>query len=389
MATIIHPPDPWGGPRFALDVFSSLISAWDRYQALQERKETRDLLNQQHALRMLEMVLGFPDEHLRANAERVNLIGEQAGLGRIVTETGQIVRPTSMEVQQQQLKTLAEIQEIVQQRIKEDPFFAKAAAGAAVGVTPRHLLEQKYGATKEELGIMKEAQEIEQQRELHPIRKRQLETEIETGKARVPYLWAQTKEAEARAELLKAQKDLVVSGGGVKVGNLNIHKGTWRDRKTGKLQTGIVVVDPTTGMPVGAYAVDKMQRIKDDGTIEEVPVESPEVQKEMEKIKQDVGKAWSRYVKDVLKGRDLDWTDQKEVKRFQDYLQASGFITRMEKIQVGKRTIYSINIIDPSDPKLERPIHGFPSEATEVMRTGAGLTQALEELNKVFGAGGQ
>jgi len=389
MPTIIHPPDPWGGPRFALDVFSSLISAWDRYQALQERKETRDLLNQQHALRMLEMVMGFPDEHLRANAERVNRLGEQAGLGPIVKETGEIIRPATVTVQQQQLKTLAELQKRTQEMLEQDPTFARLAVGASLGVKPSDVLVETYGRTEKELELARSAQQIKQQEELHPLRKQQLQTEIEMGKAKVPYIQAETAEAQARAELLRAQKDLVVSGRGVKVGNLKISTGTWRDLKTGKLQTGIVAVDPTTGIPLSAHAVNKILRENPDGTIEEVPVESPEVQKEMEKIKQDVGKAWSRYVKDVLKGRDLDWTDQKEVKRLQDYLQASGFITRMEKIPMGKRTIYSVNIIDPSDPKRERPIHGFPSEATEMMRAGASLTQALEELNKVFQVGGQ
>jgi hypothetical protein len=336
---------------------------------------------------MLEMVLGFPDDYLKSHAEDVNRLAKTAGVGPIVT-ADRIVRPADMDIRRQELQLRQQTYEAAQEAMK-DPNVAKLVGKGVLGVTPRHEIEQEFGAREKQLEIMERQQRMQQRAEQHPLEIERQKIEIEKGKAQVPYIQAQTAEAQEKAGLLRAQKELVLSGGGVKVGNLKISTGTWRDQQTGKLQTGITVVDPITGIPLGTYAVDKMQRIKPDGTVEEVPVESPEVQKEWEKIKQDAGKVWGRYVKDVLKGRDLDWTDEKEVKRFQDYLQASGFITKMEKIPKGKRTIHSIIIIDPSDPKRERPIHGFPSEAAEVTRTKMSLTEMIDDALKIFGIGGQ
>jgi len=387
MATIIHPPDPWGGPRFALDVFSSLIGAWDRYQALQERKETRDLLNQQHALQMVQMVMGFPDEYLQANAERINRLGEQAGIGPIVTKTGEIVRPTAVEVQRQQLQTLADLQKTTQQMIKEDPTLAKLAALLQVGVKPGDIVAYLYGSREKELEIKGKEQEIEQKRELYPLQKQHLEIEIEKGKAEIPLTEARMRETLERTRFLEAQRNVLVSGG-KEAGNVKTFNIKWTDPETGETRQGVAIFNPKTG-EWQTHALDVIEQVDEQGNVKQVRVRDPGVQKEWEKIKQDAGKVWGRYVKDVLKGRDLDWTDEKEVKRFQDYLQASGFITKMEKIPKGKRTIHSIIIIDPSDPKQERPIHGFPSEAAGIMGAAANLTRALEDVNKIFGTGGQ
>lgn len=387
MATIIHPPDPWGGPRFALDVFSSLIGAWDRYQALQERKETRDLLNQQHALQMVQMVMGFPDEYLQANAERINRLGEQAGIGPIVTKTGEIVRPTAVEVQRQQLQTLADLQKTTQQMIKEDPTLAKLAALLQVGVKPGDIVAYLYGSREKELEIKGKEQEIEQKRELYPLQKQHLEIEIEKGKAEIPLTEARMRETLERTRFLEAQRNVLVSGG-KEAGNVKTFNIKWTDPETGETRQGVAIFNPKTG-EWQTHALDVIEQVDEQGNVKQVRVRDPGVQQRWEKIKQDAGKVWSRYVKDVLKGRDLDWTDEKEVKRFQDYLQASGFITKMEKIPKGKRTIHSIIIIDPSDPKQERPIHGFPSEAAGIMGAAANLTRALEDVNKIFGTGGQ
>jgi hypothetical protein len=387
MATIIHPPDPWGGPRFALDVFSSLIGAWDKYQALQERKETRELLNQQHALQMVQMVLGFPDEYLQANAERVNRLGEQAGLGRIVTETGQIVRPTSMQLQRQQLETLAGLQKRMQERLAQDPDLADLVAESLFGITPEEKLKYKYGEKKEQLEIRKREQEIQQKEEEHPLKMQQMKIGIEKGKAEIPLTEARILETIGRTRLLEAQRDVLISGG-KKAGNVKTFNIKWTDPETGQIRQGVAIFNPNTG-EWQVRALDVIEKVDEQGNVKQVPVTSPETQEKWQKIKQDAGKVWGRYVEKVLKGRDLDWTDEKEVKRFQDYLQASGFITKMEKIPKGKRTIYSIIIIDPSDPKQERPIHGFPSEAAQAMQTQKSLTQIFEDLYKVFRTGGQ
>jgi hypothetical protein len=385
MATIIHPPDPWGGPRFALDVFSSLITAWDRYQALQERKETRDLLNQQHALRMLEMVLGFPDDYLRSNPDSVNRLAKLVGLGPIVKETGEIKRPVEMDIRRQELQLRQQTYEAAQEAIK-DPNVAKLAGEYVLGVTPRQKIEQEFGRIKEQLEIMRQIEEMRRQEERHPLEMERLRTEIKRGEAEIPHIQAETLEALAKTRLLEAQWNVLVSKG-EETGNVKTFNIKWTDPETGETRQGVAIFNLKTGN-WEIRPLDVIEQIDEQGNVKQVRVRSPEVQKEWEKIKQDAGKVWGRYVKDVLKGRDLDWTDEKEVKRFQDYLQASGFITKMQKIQKGRRAIYSIIIIDPSDPKQERPIHGFPSEAAEAMRTKMSLPQMFEDLYKVFGTGG-
>jgi hypothetical protein len=329
---------------------------------------------------MLEMVLGFPDEHLRANAERVNRLGEQVGFGPIVKETGEIVRPTAVEVQQQQLKTLVDLQKRTQEMIKEDPTFATVAALLQVGVKPSDLFAYMYGEEKERLGIEAKKQEIEHRKEEHPL-------EMEYKRAQTEKDIALAAEARAREALLMAQKDAVFSKG-EEVGNVKTFNMKWTDPETGEIRQGVGIFYPKTGK-LEIRALDVIEQVDEQGNVKQVRVRSPEVQKEWEKIKQDAGKVWGRYVKEVLKGRDLDWTDQKEVKRFQDYLQASGFITKMEKIPKGKKAIYSIIIIDPSDPKGERPIHGFPSEAAEVTRTKMSLPEMINDVLNIFGIGRQ
>mgnify|MGYP001091989226 CR=1 FL=1 len=297
MPQIIHPPDPWGGPRFALDVFGALIGAWDRIQNLQERKETRQLINEARALDLFLKTMEMPEEwHLRF-ADQINALAERAKLPPIVVE-GKVYRPTQTQLEER----LAQLQ------TKRAQLLGEALEGLKLG--PEELRRIGVGTLVGDIYMPERAKKMEAET-------KHIETETELAKKREERMErlfpleerlkaAQLGHIVAKTGLVEAQKYVLLNKTAEDPSTgTRVYQSSWEE----------TVKDPQTGeeKPTGRIMQGFVVFNKQGELISKVPMKQVP-------IAPDVYNAERKHVNNVLqqfakeKKRDIDWEDEEEVK---------------------------------------------------------------------------